>query len=48
MKEIKFKLTKWGAEQMLSYYLGVDDWGCEQYDERKYNHIIEKVCQTLK
>ena len=48
MKEIKFKLTKWGAEQMLSYYLGVDDWGCDQYDERKYNPIIEKVFEKAK
>ena len=33
---------------MLSYYLGVDDWGCDQYDERKYNPIIEKVFEKLK
>ena len=29
-----YKLTKWGAERLLSYYLGIDDWGCDQYDER--------------
>jgi len=37
------KLHKWGAERLLSYYQGVDDWGCQQYDEDKYNPIIYDV-----
>tara|TARA_R100001129_G_scaffold165253_2_gene131900 strand:+ start:167 stop:580 length:414 start_codon:yes stop_codon:yes gene_type:complete len=37
------KLHKWGAERLLSYYTGVDDWGCQQYDEDKYNPIIHDV-----
>ena len=37
------KLHKWGAERLLSYYEGVDDWGCQQYDEEKYNPIINDV-----
>ena len=44
-----YKLTKWGAERLLSYYLGIDDWGCDQYDERKYNPILSKVLEkTMK
>ena len=37
------KLHKWGAERLLSYYLGIDDWGCDLYDEKKYNPIIKEV-----
>ena len=37
------KLHKWGAERLLSYYLGIDDWGCNLYDEKKYNPIIKEV-----
>ena len=37
------KLHKWGAESLLSYYLGLDDWGCDLYDEKKYNPIIKEV-----
>ena len=39
------KLHKWGAERLLSYYLGIDDWGCDLYDEKKYNPIITKVLE---
>ena len=37
------KLHKWGAKRLLSYYEGIDDWGCQQYDEDKYNPIIHDV-----
>jgi len=37
------KLHKWGAERLLSYYEGVDDWGCQQWDEEKYDPIIHDV-----
>ena len=37
------KLHKWGAERLLSYYLGIDAWGCYLYDEKKYNQIIKEV-----
>tara|TARA_R110002153_G_scaffold246491_1_gene402370 strand:- start:61 stop:471 length:411 start_codon:yes stop_codon:yes gene_type:complete len=37
------KLHKWGAERLLSYYEGVDDWGSQQWDEDKYNPIIHDV-----
>lgn len=39
------KLHKWGAERLLSYYQGIDDWGSQQYDEKKYNPIITKVLE---
>jgi len=39
------KLHKWGAERLLSYYQGIDDWGCDQYDEKKYNPIITEVLE---
>ena len=41
----KLKLTKWGAKRLLSYYQGIDDWGCDQYDEKKYNPIITEVLE---
>ena len=37
------KLHKWGAERLLSYYEGVDDWGGQQWDEEKYDPIIHDV-----
>ena len=37
------KLHKWGAERLLSYYEGVDDWGCQQWNEDKYDPIIHDV-----
>ena len=37
------KLHKWGAERLLSYYEGVDDWGCQQLNEDKYDPIIHDV-----
>ena len=40
-----YKLTKWGAERLLSYYLGIDDWGCQEWDEEKYNPIIRTVLE---
>jgi len=39
------KLSEWGAERLLSYYLGVDDWGGEEWDEQKYNPIITEVLE---
>lgn len=39
------KLHKWGADRLLSYYLGIDDWGLQTYDEKKYNPIISKVLE---
>tara|TARA_A100001201_G_C3913951_1_gene148566 strand:- start:38 stop:439 length:402 start_codon:yes stop_codon:yes gene_type:complete len=39
------KLHKWGAERLLSYYQGIDDWGSQQYDEKKYNPIITEVLE---
>ena len=38
-------LSKWGAERLLSYYLGIDDWGGQEYDEKKYNPIITIVLE---
>ena len=37
------KLHKWGAERLLSYYEGVDDWGGQQWNEDKYDPIIHDV-----
>ena len=42
-KETKMKLHKWGAERLLSYYEGVDDWGCQQWSEEKYDPIIHDI-----
>jgi hypothetical protein len=39
------KLSKWGTERLLSYYQGIDDWGSQQYDEKKYNPIITNVLE---
>ena len=40
------KLHKWGAERLLSYYEGVNDWGCQQWDEEKYDPIIHDVLKS--
>ena len=39
------ELSKWGAERLLSYYLGIDDWGGQEWDEKKYNPIITEVLE---
>ena len=39
------QLSKWGAERLLSYYLGIDDWGGQEWDEKKYNPIITEVLE---
>ena len=43
MKEIKFKLTKWGAKRLVHYYEDICDWGCSYYDEDKYTPILQDV-----
>ena len=39
------QLSKWGAERLLSYYLGIDDWGGQEWNEKKYNPIITEVLE---
>ena len=43
MKEIKFKLTKWGAKRLVHYYEDICDWGCSYYNEDKYTPILQDV-----
>ena len=44
-EESIMQLSKWGAERLLSYYLGIDDWGGQEWDEKKYNPIITEVLE---
>ena len=43
MKEIKFKLTKWGAKRLVHYYEDICDWGCSYYNEDKYTPILQDI-----
>tara|TARA_Y100001951_G_C11095883_1_gene159272 strand:- start:25 stop:426 length:402 start_codon:yes stop_codon:yes gene_type:complete len=44
-----YKLTKWGAQRLLSYYLDIYDWGTTLYNEEKYTPLLKEVLQkTMK